>query len=54
MPRILITGAGAPGIRGTLYALRQGDRPVYTVGTDVNEWAVGQHLTDAFHPVPPP
>ena len=51
---ILVTGAGAPGIRGTLYALRQGDRPVYTVGTDVNERAVGRHLTDAFHPVPPP
>lgn len=52
--RILVTGAGAPGIRGTLYALRQGDRPVYTVGTDLNEHAVGRHLVDAFHVVPPP
>ncbi len=52
--RILVTGAGAPGIRGTLYALRQGDRPVYTVGTDLSERAVGRYLTDAFHTVPPP
>lgn len=52
--RILVTGAGAPGSRGTLYALRQGGRPVHTVGTDVNEQAVGRYLTDAFHTVPPP
>ena len=52
--RILVTGAGAPGIRGTLYALRQGDRPVYTVGTDLSERAVGRLLTDAFYTVPPP
>ena len=52
--RILITGAGAPGIRGTLYALRQGDRPLYTVGTDLSEHAVGRHLVDAFYTVPPP
>ena len=52
--RILVTGAGAPGIRGTLYALRQGDRPVYTVGTDLSERAVGRLLTDAFYTVPAP
>jgi carbamoyl-phosphate synthase large subunit len=52
--RILVTGAGAPGIRGTLYALQQGDRPVYAVGTDLNEQAVGRHLVDAFYVVPAP
>jgi carbamoyl-phosphate synthase large subunit len=52
--RVLVTGAGAPGIRGTLYALRQGDRPAYTVGTDLSERAVGRLLTDTFYTVPPP
>ncbi len=53
-PRILVTGAGAPGIRGTLYALRAGHPAVFTVGTDLSERAVGRVLTDAFHQVPPP
>ncbi len=52
--RILVTGAGAPGIRGTLYALRAGDPAVFTVGVDLSERAVGRTLTDAFHRVPPP
>ncbi|MEM1043290.1 MAG: ATP-grasp domain-containing protein [Bacteroidota bacterium] len=54
--RVLVTGAGAPGIRGTLYALRAGagDRPLVTVGVDLSEQAVGRYLVDAFHPVPPP
>jgi carbamoyl-phosphate synthase large subunit len=53
-PRILVTGAGAPGTKGTLYALYRGDRPVYTVGVDLNEHAVGRYLVDAFYSVPPP
>ncbi len=52
--RILVTGAGAPGIRGTLYALRAGDPTVFTIGVDLNERAVGRYLTDAFHRVPSP
>lgn len=54
--RILVTGAGAPGIRGTLYALRAGagERPLVTVGVDLSEHAVGRYLTDAFYVVPPP
>ncbi len=54
--RVLVTGAGAPGIRGTLYALRAGagDRPLATVGVDLSGRAVGRYLVDAFHTVPPP
>lgn len=52
--RLLVTGAGAPGIRGTLYALRAGDPTVFTVGVDLSERAVGRFLTDAFHRVPSP
>lgn len=54
--RLLVTGAGAPGIRGTLYALRRNEdgRAVHVVGTDVRPEAVGRHLCDAFHAVPPP
>jgi len=42
--RILVTGVGAPGIRGTLYALRHNpDRtPVHFAGTDSKLEAVGQ------------
>lgn len=53
---ILLTGAGAPGTRGTLYALRQnpdGCR-VRTVGTDLKPDGVGRLWMDAFHQVPPP
>ncbi len=54
--RILVTGAGAPGIRGTLHALRHNPdgRAVHVVGVDLDMDAVGRYLTDAFHTVPPP
>lgn len=54
--RFLVTGAGAPGIRGTLHALRHNpdDRPVHIVGVDLDPHAVGRYFADAFHTVPPP
>ena len=54
--RLLVTGAGAPGIRGTLHALRENPdgRAVHVVGVDLDENAVGRYLADAFHPVPAP
>lgn len=54
--RILVTGAGAPGIKGTLYALRNNPdrRPVYIIGIDMKDTAVGKYLVDSFHQVPSP
>ena len=54
--RILVTGMGAPGVRGSLYALRSNpDRaPVFIVGTDMNPKAVGQYFSDVFYTVPAP
>jgi carbamoyl-phosphate synthase large subunit len=53
---ILVTGAGAPGIRGTLYALRKnGDRrPVRMIGVDADPDVVGRFLVDRFFRVPAP
>ena len=54
--RILVTGAGAPGTKGTLHALRRNPdkRPVHIVGVDLDMDAVGRYLADAFHTVPSP
>ncbi len=53
---VLITGAGAPGTRGTLYALRENGTQVRPriVGVDLRPNAVGRYLCDAFHTVPAP
>lgn len=53
---ILVTGAGAPGIRGTLYCLRNNPDhiPVRIVGTDVRDEVVGKYLVEKFHRFPPP
>jgi carbamoyl-phosphate synthase large subunit len=54
--RLLVTGAGAPGIAGTLYAIRNNpdERPTHIVAVDIEDRAVGGHLAEAFHVVPPP
>lgn len=54
--RLLVTGAGAPGIKGTLHALRRNPdgRAVHVVGVDLDAHAVGRYLADGFHAVPPP
>ena len=53
---LLVTGAGAPGIRGTLYALRQNPDglPLHIVGIDVKSDVVGRFLVDRFCQVPSP
>ena len=53
---VLITGAGAPGIAGTIYALRENpERKTFRIiSTVINEDAVGKYLTDVFYQVPPP
>jgi carbamoyl-phosphate synthase large subunit len=53
---VLLTGVGAPGTRGTLYALRHnpdGTR-VKAVGTDLASGGLGRLWADAFHQVPAP
>lgn len=53
---ILVTGAGAPGIRGTIYALRTNSDgiKVRIIGVDGNADVVGQFLLDRFYKVPFP
>ena len=53
---LLVTGAGAPGIRGTLYALRKNpDRmPLRIIGIDLKSDVVGRFLVDRFYQVPSP
>jgi len=53
---VLITGAGAPGIRGTLYSLNTNldEREIRTIGTDIRGSVVGKYLCDGFHQVPKP
>ena len=56
MLTLLVTGAGAPGIWGTLYALRHNPdgRPVRIVGVDTQDNNAGALLVDSFHRVPEP
>jgi carbamoyl-phosphate synthase large subunit len=53
---LLVTGAGAPGIRGTLYALRHNSdgRPVRIIGVDTQARVAGAMQADRFYTVPAP
>ena len=51
---ILVTACGAPGAARLLRALREnGEREIRLVGVDMSERAIGRHLCDTFHLVPP-
>lgn len=52
--RFLITGCGAPGIRGTLYSLKHNEfwSSCACIGVDINARAVGQYFVDRFYTVP--
>ena len=51
---VLVTAAGVPGAAALIRALREnGERNVRVVGTDMSALAIGRHLCDAFHAVPP-
>jgi carbamoyl-phosphate synthase large subunit len=51
---VVVTASGAPGTAALLRALREnGERDVRLVGTDMQDRAIGRHLCDAFHLVPP-
>lgn len=51
---VLVTGAGAPGIRGTVYSLQNNwdERKMKIVGVDMRDDAVGQYFCDRFYRVP--
>jgi len=53
---LLVTGVGAPGIRGTLYALRHNPDgwPVRIIGVDIHQDNAGALLVDKFYRVPEP
>ncbi len=53
---MLLTGVGAPGTRGTMYALRNNsDRvSVKIIGVDIKEDVAGKFWAEGFHKVPPP
>lgn len=51
---ILVSGAGAPGIVGTIYSLRNNsdNRPVKIFTTDIKNEVVGKYLSDEFFVIP--
>ena len=51
---ILVTGAGAPGIKGTLYSLKNNfdDRKINLIGTDAKRDVIGKYLCDGFYRIP--
>ncbi|MCB1149507.1 MAG: ATP-dependent carboxylate-amine ligase, partial [Chlamydiia bacterium] len=50
----LVTGAGAPGIAGTIFSLKALERPLRLIGVDLNAEAAGGPLLDKLCTVPPP
>ena len=57
MPKltILITGAGSPGIAGTIFSIRNNydNRNFFIITTDIKEDAPGKYLSDKFYVIPP-
>ena len=53
---ILITGAGAPGIAGTIYSVKNNpDNNCFNIITvDIKDNVVGKYMSDKFYHVPPP
>lgn len=53
--KVIITGAGAPGIQGTIYSLRYNydKRDIHLTGTDVNDFVSGKYLCDDFYVISP-
>ena len=53
---VLVTGAGAPGIKGTLYSLKNNfdNRKVTIIGTDIQSEVVGKYICDKFYRIARP
>ncbi len=52
--KVLVTGIGAPGIRGTLYSIRKAFPGVETVGVDIKGDVVGKNFVGKFYQVAEP
>jgi len=52
--KVLITGAGAPGIKGTIYSIENNfdKRKIDIIGTDSNNDVIGKYLCDKFYFIP--
>ncbi len=53
---VVVTGAGAPGIAGTIYSLKNNpdDMEFRIISTDVKSDPVGRYMANEFYCVPPP
>ena len=53
--KVLLTGTGAPGTHGTVYALRENpdNRDISIIGTDCSDNVIGHYLCDGFYPISP-
>lgn len=53
---VIVTGAGAPGVAGTIYALKnnpdKADIRIITI--DIRDDVAGKYISDGFYKVPPP
>jgi len=52
--KVLVTGSGAPGIRGTIYSLKNNydNRDIIIIGTDCQDGVIGKYLCDSFYTLP--
>ena len=52
---VIVTGAGAPGIAGTIYSLNNNpdEMKFRIISTDVKSDPVGRYLADMFYKCPP-
>jgi carbamoyl-phosphate synthase large subunit len=53
---VIVTGGGAPGAAGTIFALRNNpdNAQFRIITTDINDGVVGKYLADGFYKLPPP
>lgn len=53
--KVIVTGAGAPGIQGTIYSLinNYDKRKIHIIGTDTNKFVVGKYICDEFSVISP-
>jgi carbamoyl-phosphate synthase large subunit len=53
---ILVTGVGAPGIKGTIHSLENNfdNRKIRIIGTDIKNDVVGKYLCDKFYQISKP
>ena len=52
--KVLVTGVGAPGIRGTLYSIRKAFPDVKIIGVDIKKDVVGKWFVDKFYQIAEP